>query len=160
MRSILTSLFSIVLLSVASFSFATPSMAQESERRAPTDASRMTGTVNEIDASRRIIPNIKPLHFVFAGPEIGLTQNNVTSLKNLSLRLRNTADRVLITSFAGDNTTSTHDAVKLSLTRALIVRNFLENNGVLPDQIDLSALGQTKDNGDKNRVDITPALPE
>lgn len=159
MRIALSSLSFVTFLVIMTLAVPTPSWAQDETRRAPTDASKMTGTVNEIDTSRRILPNIKSLYFTFQGPEIGLTKNYVTSLKNLSLRLRNTNDRVLITSFAGNNTYSTHDAVKLSLTRALIIRNFLENNGVLPDQIDLSALGQAKDNGDKNRVDITPVMP-
>ena len=160
MRTFHSSFLTIILLVIAALSFSSPSLAQVPEGQAATDASRMTGTVNQIDTSRRIIPNIKPVHFTFDGPEVGLTKENVTSLKNLSLRLRNSNDRVMITSFAGDNSYTTHEAVKLSLTRALIIRNFLENNGVLPDQIDLSALGQTKDGGNLNRIDITQSIPE
>ncbi len=108
-----------------------------------------------------IRPPISPLRFVYPQNYIAFTVQEGEALSKLALRLIGTEDRILITAYAGgDNAASSNnDAVKLSFRRALIVRGFLIEEGVLPEQIDLKALGVAGDGGPEERVDIRPISP-
>ena len=113
----------------------------------------------EIAPLDRFLPPIEPISVVYAGDDYVFGGSTGDALTRLAARLRGSTDRVLITAHSGDDRVSTHDAVKLSLTRALIVRQFLVDEGVEPDQIDVDALPQADDDGPRDRVDIAPIVP-
>ena len=113
----------------------------------------------EIAPLDRFLPPIEPISVVYAADDYVFGGSTGDALTRLAARLRGSTDRVLITAHSGDDRVSTHDAVKLSLTRALIVRQFLVDEGVEPDQIDVDALPQADDDGPRDRVDIAPIAP-
>lgn len=63
--------------------------------------------------------------------------------------------RVQITAFAGTKGDTTANARRLSLKRALIVRQLLIDGGVPADRIDVRAVGASTDNGVPDRVDVS-----
>jgi outer membrane protein OmpA-like peptidoglycan-associated protein len=64
--------------------------------------------------------------------------------------------RITLTAYAeSDSNTSPRDARRLSLTRALTVRDYLTNKGISSSRIDVRALGVNYTSGDGDRVDVT-----
>jgi len=72
----------------------------------------------------------------------------------IAIELMRHDDRIEIQAFAGTAGDVSSDARRLSLKRALNVRKFLVERGVLQSRIDVRALGGTRDSGPANRVDI------
>ncbi|HBM88943.1 MAG: OmpA family protein [Parvibaculaceae bacterium] len=75
-------------------------------------------------------------------------------LEMIAMELMRHDDRIEIQAFAGTAGDVSSDARRLSLKRALNVRKFLVERGVLQSRIDVRALGGTRDSGPANRVDI------
>ena len=120
-----------------------------------TAAEESSGTY-EVAPLEIFHPPIQPLSFIYPRPYLAFTTEEGEVLKKLALRLMGTGDRILITSYAGDGGEPGNDAVRRSFRRALIVRGFLIEEGVSPDQINLEALGAAADDGPAERVEITP----
>jgi outer membrane protein OmpA-like peptidoglycan-associated protein len=62
--------------------------------------------------------------------------------------------RVELQAFAGNKGDKGSDARRLSLKRALAIRQVLIDDGVAPDRIDVRAMGGTDDTGPADRVDV------
>lgn len=63
--------------------------------------------------------------------------------------------RITLTAYAGiDSGTSPRDARRLSLTRALAIRDYLTSKNISSGRIDVRALGANVPSGDADRVDI------
>ncbi len=75
-------------------------------------------------------------------------------LEMVALELMRHDDRIEIQAFAGEAGDVSSAARRLSLKRALNVREFLVERGVLQSRIDVRALGGARDNGPAQRVDI------
>ncbi len=75
-------------------------------------------------------------------------------LEMVAIELMRHDDRIEIQAFAGEAGDVSSDARRLSLKRALNVRKFLVERGVLQSRIDVRALGGARDNGPADRVDI------
>ncbi len=75
-------------------------------------------------------------------------------LEMVAVELMRHDDRIEIQAFAGPAGDVSSDARRLSLKRALNVRKFLVERGVLQSRIDVRALGGTRDSGPTDRVDI------
>ncbi|WOF74969.1 OmpA family protein [Parvibaculaceae bacterium PLY_AMNH_Bact1] len=75
-------------------------------------------------------------------------------LEMVAVELMRHDDRIEIQAFAGAAGDVSSDARRLSLKRALNVRKFLVERGVLQSRIDVRALGGTRDSGPTDRVDI------
>ncbi len=75
-------------------------------------------------------------------------------LEMVALELMRHDDRIEIQAFAGEVGDVSSAARRLSLKRALNVREFLVERGVLQSRIDVRALGGTRDSGPAERVDI------
>jgi outer membrane protein OmpA-like peptidoglycan-associated protein len=78
------------------------------------------------------------------------------TLDKLVATLQSTAgSRITLTSYAGvaDNVTP-REARRLSLSRALAVRDYLSSKGVSSGRVDVRALGANVPSGDTDRVDI------
>eukprot|EP00439_Symbiodinium_sp_Y106_P087541 s1_g77.t1 len=75
-------------------------------------------------------------------------------LEMVALELMRHDDRIEIQAFAGEAGDVSSAARRLSLKRALNVREFLVERGVLQSRIDVRALGGTRDSGPAERVDI------
>lgn len=72
----------------------------------------------------------------------------------LSVALSSGAGRVQVMAYAGPKGDHSSDARRLSLKRALIVRQLLIDAGVPSDKIDVRAMGGASDSGNPERVDI------
>lgn len=103
------------------------------------------GPLSEIDNLRRITPPIKPVFIQFADSQIGVPLNNMQDLNNLGMRLREKGDQVVIYSVAAADVRDDQDALKLSFSRALLVRNMLIEQGARMDQVDLEAMPMAAD---------------
>ncbi len=67
----------------------------------------------------------------------------------------NTGVRITLTAYAGTNATmNPREARRLSLTRALAIRDYLTAKGISSARIDVRALGANVPSGDPDRVDI------
>lgn len=64
------------------------------------------------------------------------------------------AARVELEAYGGTRGDKSSDARRLSLRRALAVRQLLIDNGVPAERIDVKALGGAEDNGTPDRVDV------
>jgi outer membrane protein OmpA-like peptidoglycan-associated protein len=62
--------------------------------------------------------------------------------------------RVELQAFGGNKGDKGSDARRLSLKRALAIRQVLIDDGVAPDRIDVRAMGGTDDTGPADRVDV------
>lgn len=114
----------------------------------------------EIAPLKRITPPVRHELIVYAPGDFSISVGTAERLRQMAMRLRGTRDRISIVahsgSGAGNAQISTHEAVKLSFKRAMLVRLYLIEEGVSPDQIDLEALPQANDDGPPDRVEISP----
>lgn len=114
----------------------------------------------EIAPLKRITPPVRYELIVYAPGDFSISVGTAERLAQMAMRLRGTRDRISIvahsSSGAGNAQISTHEAVKLSFKRAMLVRLYLIEEGVSPDQIDLEALPQANDDGPPDRVEISP----
>ncbi|MBU6299026.1 MAG: OmpA family protein, partial [Alphaproteobacteria bacterium] len=62
--------------------------------------------------------------------------------------------RVQLIAYGGPRGEKTSDTRRLSLRRALIVRQLLIDDGVPSERIDVRAMGGVDDNGPTDRVDV------
>jgi outer membrane protein OmpA-like peptidoglycan-associated protein len=63
-------------------------------------------------------------------------------------------NRVQLEAYGGSPGDKSSDARRLSLKRALAVRQLLIDNGVPSNRIDVRAMGGADDNGPNDRVDV------
>lgn len=115
----------------------------------------------EIAPLKRITPPVRHELILYAPGDFSISVATAERLDQMAMRLRGTRDRISIIahsgSLAGNAQISTHEAVKLSFKRAMLVRLYLIEEGVSPDQIDLQALPRANDGGPEDRVEISPA---
>ncbi len=114
----------------------------------------------EIAPLKRVIPPVRHERILYAPGDFSISVGTAERLSQIAMRLRGTRDRISIVAhsgaLSGDAQISTHEAVKLSFKRAMLVRLYLIEEGVSPDQIDLEALPQADDGGPPDRVEISP----
>ena len=70
------------------------------------------------------------------------------------LMLKNVGARITLTAYADNSNSTPREARRLSLSRALAVRDYLGNKGVSSALIDVRALGANVPSGEPDRVDI------
>jgi outer membrane protein OmpA-like peptidoglycan-associated protein len=115
-----------------------------------------------IDASGAPIPgnhfaldgSVSTLPFTHGSENIDPAQ--VPTLDKLvGVLQQNSGVRVTLTAYAGlDPSSSPRDARRLSLSRALTVRDYLTAKGISSARIDVRALGANVPSGDADRVDV------
>tara|TARA_R110000787_G_scaffold37694_1_gene95569 strand:+ start:203 stop:472 length:270 start_codon:yes stop_codon:yes gene_type:complete len=82
-----------------------------------------------------------------SGSQRALEQVAKTLSSNNSLRLQ-------LLAYAGGNAETDSQARRLSLSRALTVRSYLIEQGVVSTRIDVRALGNKAEGGPPDRVDV------
>ena len=87
-------------------------------------------------------------------PSASALQSGKSLAGSLSTALAEGASRVQLLAFGGQRGDKSSDTRRLSLKRALIVRQILIDGGVPSERIDVRAMGGTDDNGPLDRVDI------
>lgn len=112
----------------------------------------------EIAPLNRFTPEIRPFRIEYDADAFALSTDSAEELASLAIRLRGTNDQIEIIAHSGDAQLSTHEAVKLSFKRAMLIRTFLLEEGVTPEQIHLRALAQAEDGGPADRVDVRPLV--
>ena len=82
--------------------------------------------------------------------------NNIHALaRTLNAALTAGATRVMLTAFGGPRGDKSSDSRRLSLKRALVVRELLIEDGVPSEKIDVRAMGGIDDTGAPDRVDVS-----
>jgi outer membrane protein OmpA-like peptidoglycan-associated protein len=82
--------------------------------------------------------------------------NNIHALaRTLNAALNGGATRVMLTAFGGPRGDKSSDSRRLSLKRALVVRELLIEDGVPSEKIDVRAMGGIDDTGAPDRVDVS-----
>lgn len=115
-----------------------------------------------IDSQGEIIPGN---HFVvpedisslsFDRGSDNISSDNLPMLDKLAVTLRaNSGVRITLTAYADNSTgVSPREARRLSLSRALAVRDYLTSKGISSGRIDVRALGANIPSGEPDRVDI------
>lgn len=94
----------------------------------------------------------------FANGASSLAPADVNSIHtlaaSLTAALSSTTTRVELAAFAGPRGDKSSDSRRLSLKRALVVRELLIEDGVPSERIDVRAMGGTDDSGATDRVDV------
>jgi outer membrane protein OmpA-like peptidoglycan-associated protein len=95
---------------------------------------------------------------LFSGTDIAPQTDSADTLKSLAGELNSALDsgavRVELEAFAGTPGDKSSDTRRLSLRRALAIRQMLIDKGVPASRIDVKALGGIDDHGDAERVDV------
>jgi outer membrane protein OmpA-like peptidoglycan-associated protein len=95
---------------------------------------------------------------VFPANGTDLSTDGSDQLKSLATNLNSALDagaaRVQIEAYGGNPGDKSSDARRLSLRRALAVRQLLIDSGIPTDRIDVRALGGADDRGNADRVDV------
>lgn len=73
---------------------------------------------------------------------------------DLNAAMTSASSRVQLQAYGGNRGDKGSDARRLSLKRALAIRQVLIDNGVSPDRIDVRAMGGVDDTGPADRVDV------
>jgi outer membrane protein OmpA-like peptidoglycan-associated protein len=106
-----------------------------------------TKTVNPLDG----FAVMSRVRFLTGKSEI--TAQAQALLDDLAARLMQSTVRVRLAAFSGRAGDLSSEARRLSLTRALAIRNYLSSKGVTPDRVDVLAFGGAAD-GVTDRVDV------
>ncbi len=118
-------------------------------------AAALAGTGKLIPGNKAILPDdLSTISFKPAAENIDT--GAIPTLDKLALVLQaNPGEHITLTSYAGVTAdTSPRDARRLSLTRALAIRDYLTAKGVASARINVRALGVNVPSGDPDRVDI------
>ena len=87
-------------------------------------------------------------------PSVSALQSVKSLAGDLSAALAQGSSRVQVLAFGGLRGDKSSDTRRLSLKRALIVRQILIDSGVPSERIDVRAMGGADDNGPLDRVDV------
>jgi outer membrane protein OmpA-like peptidoglycan-associated protein len=87
-------------------------------------------------------------------PAVSALQTAKSLAGELNAALGDATSRVQLLAFSGMRGDKSSDTRRLSLKRALIIRQVLIDEGVPAERIDVRAMGGTEDNGPLDRVDV------
>ncbi|HEY4123777.1 MAG TPA: OmpA family protein [Rhizomicrobium sp.] len=108
--------------------------------------------------SKSGIGEVRNVHINFTPGAAEPTADVATALQSLAPDITNElqakAGRLLLQAFAGTPGDKSSEARRLSLKRALAVRQLLIDSGVPSDRIDVRAMGGATDAGKPDRVDV------
>lgn len=97
---------------------------------------------------------IESVSVSFAAQDTSLSQGGEAALQPIIERMSADEDvRVRLMAYAASNDDSPSSVRRLSLNRAIAVREFLMNQGVQSTRIEVRALGDQSEDGDPDRVD-------
>jgi outer membrane protein OmpA-like peptidoglycan-associated protein len=126
-----------------------PSKPQQQAAATPAPSQTKTGSG---------IGNIRNIHINFppgtAEPSADVAAALQSLAGDLTNELQAKSGRLLLQAFAGTPGDKSSEARRLSLKRALAVRQLLIDSGVPSDKIDVRAMGGITDGGKPDRVDV------
>lgn len=91
----------------------------------------------------------------FAPDDANLSGTALGELNAFAAEFKRHAGRVTLKAYAGAVADTSTNARRLSLKRVLAVREYLLQQGVAPERLEVRALGGARDSGPLDRVDIT-----
>lgn len=91
----------------------------------------------------------------FAPDDANLSGAALGELGAFATEFKRHAGRVTLKAYAGAVADTSTNARRLSLKRVLAVREYLLQQGVAPERLEVRALGGARDSGPPDRVDIT-----
>jgi outer membrane protein OmpA-like peptidoglycan-associated protein len=121
----------------------------------PSPALKTTASGKVIPGNHVVLPDDLSTISFKPGVE-NIDTDALPILDKLALILQSdSSERITLTSYAGVGPdTSPRDARRLSLTRALAIRDYLTAKGVVSARINVRALGANVPSGDPDRVDV------
>ncbi|MGE3623994.1 MAG: OmpA family protein, partial [Bdellovibrionales bacterium] len=128
---------------------------RDSIKPSPAQKQSRTEIENSIPGNRFVLDDsVSTLSFTHGSENIN--KDALPTLDKLAGILQsNGSVRVTLTAYAGmDADASPREARRLSLARALAVRDYLTNKGISSSRIDVRALGANVPSGDADRVDV------
>jgi outer membrane protein OmpA-like peptidoglycan-associated protein len=126
-------------------------MARANPAPAPTPPAAAAAAGNEPGLTKRSV-------ILFAPQAADPAQSALGAIKflagDLSAAMNTASARVEIQAFGGNRGDKGSDARRLSLKRALAIRQVLIDDGVAAERIDVRAMGGADDSGPADRVDV------
>ncbi len=119
----------------------------------PASTAAPSSTKNKIDANLSKRGEILFAHGETDPPAATINRMHVLA-GDLNTLLGAGAQRVLLDAYGGQPGDKSSDARRISLKRALVIRQLLIENGVPSGSIDVRAMGGVDDNGAPDRVDV------
>lgn len=114
------------------------------------EASEATASATKLTA---LDPDVSSFSFRRGSQTIDNELNRPLDKLSIVL-LSNPKARVTLFAYAGTGDLSAREARRLSLARALAIRDYLSNKGIASNRIDVRALGANVPSGDMDRVDV------
>ena len=120
----------------------------------PTPALRTDESSNILPGNHFVMPeDITTIPFVRGSDNYDITVLP-TLIKLADVLAQNGGVRVTLTAYADNSGTTPREARRLSLSRALTIRDFLTTKGISSSRIDVRALGANVASGEPDRVDV------
>lgn len=94
------------------------------------------------------------LRLEFRDGSTTLANDAEQQLRALANTVRSSESRLQVKAYAAGDSDNSSRARRLALSRALIVRSFLIEQGIRSTRVDVRALGVPSDGGPEDRVDL------
>lgn len=130
--------------------------APEAPEPAPLPATPSTGAPDTGTPQPVTLHAAEPalLRVTFGQQDTTLTPQTTAEVKTFAASFKQQTGRVTLKAYAGTAGDDGSNARRLSLKRALAVREILLSEGVAPERLIVRALGGARDTGPLDRVDI------
>ncbi|MDE2133429.1 MAG: hypothetical protein KGM97_04175 [Alphaproteobacteria bacterium] len=119
--------------------------------RTPTRTATMRSNPEAESGSKRSVILFTP---GATDPSVSAQQTAKSLAGDLSSALTDATSRVQLLAYGGQKGDKSSDSRRLSLKRALIIRQILIDGGVPSERIDVRAMGGVDDDGPPDRVDV------
>ena len=132
----------------------TPAPQQQLAKANPVPAAPSAGSAVDPNAAGTTKRSV----ILFAAGAADPAQSALDAIKllagDLNASMTNAGSRVQLIAYGGDKGDKGSDARRLSLKRALAIRQVLIDDGVPSERIDVRAMGGSDDGGPQDRVDV------
>jgi len=120
----------------------------------PSPALRSDDSGNILPGNHFVLPS-EVSTIAFAHGSDNFDSAAAGTLNNLAdVLAKNSNVRITLTAYADNAGTTPREARRVSLSRALAIRDYLTSKGISSARIDVRALGANVSTGDKDRVDV------
>ena len=131
-----------------------PALRDDTPPAAPQAASALDDQGTPVPGNHFVLDeDLSPLSFE-AGSDI-MQPKVLTKLDAISAVMHTHSDvRITLTAYADSGHATPREARRLSLSRALAIRDYLVAKGISSSRVDVRALGANVHSGDPDRVDV------
>lgn len=135
-----------------------PRAAPPVEKPAPVEKPVQKASIEPPKPAKNRVTGTPRDSIAFAPNASDPSTSAVSAVRNLATSLNaalgDSTARVQLMAYAGQRGEKSSDTRRLSLKRALVIRQLLIDDGIPSERIDVFALGGTEDSGPLDRVDV------